>query len=577
MKQLCCVMMGFFVAHCWSMDTYNPANGQLSIPYVHVGSSIYTDVIASIDSVLSVGQSPALSAYDTYSLANNQLAIPSVMVASQTYSNVLVTIKSVISVGSKIPAGIFDSNAQLLPDLSVKYQKLCGNSVGIQTGITANLMGHKDGKKDLIFTLWCSVPAGTSTTSPTINGLIAITQNADGTFVDSTKALFGVDLLDVAGGLASGAVAYDFNNDGYDDIFISVTGEDGRTLPQGFTGNNRQNFVITSSSNGTYSFKTIGIPSYNYMVKTVNNALGGKDVMTATIGYGGADQAFRWVNGQWQAISDYAKAPTFSSSFFNSSSFNGPVDSALLPNAGQASMSLYQQQKDGSWSSLDSQLLGKVTTANYITWNKDPGTMPILTFNAVDYGFISFYDNCLMRKPNPSVSSNSPSNSYYTLFAVPAQKIVGGYTPGRLLHESDPLDFSWNLIMMGYSANLGKVTPVNLNINHLITNENFFSLKCGDLNGDGFDDFWINNWGAGQKPAFYLSDPKGNFNVVDQSRLPIYPSSFNGGLAIYEDVDGDGIKDLIYFPSTGLNTKTASIQFPLFKGLRQILPVDLIP
>ena len=465
---------------------------------------------------------------------------------------------------------IFNTQAILLPDVSAKYQSLCGNQVGIQTGITANLAGHKDGKKDLIFTLWCAVPSGTNTTSPTVNGLIAFVQQADGSFIDATKSLFGVDLLDVGGGVATGAIAYDFNNDGFDEVFISVTGEDGRSLPTGYTGNNRKNLVITSKSDGTYTSESIGTPAYNFMIKVVNGISGAKDVLTASIGYGGSDQAYRYVSGQWQLINDYAGAPGFSNSFFSSTGFNGNVDSVLAPSASNATISLFQKQANGSWVNKDSQSLGSlVRTATFKSWNGDMGTMPIMTYNNIDYGFISFSDNCLMRSPTDS--------SYFSLFAVPAQKVVGGYTAGRLLTESNPSDFSLNLIVMGYAVSNNLIKSVPLNIKNFKVDANFYALKCADINSDGNDDFWVNNWGSGQKPAFYLSDGSGNYSLVDQARIPLYPNNFNGALAIYEDIDGDGIKDLLYYPITGLNGSTAKVQYPMFKGLRKMRESDLAP
>ena len=43
-----------------------------------------------------------------------------------------------------------------------------------------NMAGHKDGKKDLIFTLWCGQIGGTPYTGPTYNGAIFFEQNSDG-------------------------------------------------------------------------------------------------------------------------------------------------------------------------------------------------------------------------------------------------------------------------------------------------------------------------------------------------------------------------------------------------------------
>lgn len=78
------------------------------------------------------------------------------------------------------PVALFATTPQLLPDLKAKYDALCGNQVSVQNAIPANLTGHKDGKKDLIFNLWCGQVPGTVTTAPTVNGVVALIQQDDG-------------------------------------------------------------------------------------------------------------------------------------------------------------------------------------------------------------------------------------------------------------------------------------------------------------------------------------------------------------------------------------------------------------
>ena len=39
---------GFVVAQAWAVDTYNPANGQLTIPLVTVGTIDYSNVVINV-------------------------------------------------------------------------------------------------------------------------------------------------------------------------------------------------------------------------------------------------------------------------------------------------------------------------------------------------------------------------------------------------------------------------------------------------------------------------------------------------------------------------------------------------
>ena len=86
-----------------AVDTYNPANGQLNIPFVTVGDTTYTNVIVSVGKVISVGSAPGFGSNDYYDLINGQLTIPSVSLGAETYYNVVATLEKVISVGPSYP------------------------------------------------------------------------------------------------------------------------------------------------------------------------------------------------------------------------------------------------------------------------------------------------------------------------------------------------------------------------------------------------------------------------------------------------------------------------------------------
>jgi len=90
----------FTWSSAWAVDTYNPANGQLTIPAVQVGTTTFTNVVITVGSIVSVGNGSASGQVDTYDSKTNQLTIPSVVVGSTTYNNVVITVGSVVSVGS---------------------------------------------------------------------------------------------------------------------------------------------------------------------------------------------------------------------------------------------------------------------------------------------------------------------------------------------------------------------------------------------------------------------------------------------------------------------------------------------
>lgn len=459
------------------------------------------------------------------------------------------------------PLSLFSPIPILLPDLRMKFDLLCGDQVNIQSAVAANLTRHTNGKKDLLFTLWCGSQLGASTTSPTVNGLIALIQQDDGSFIDGTKQLFGIDFVDVGGGVANSPVVFDFNNDGYDDVVYAVTGEDGRTLPQGYTGNNRKNFFITSRGNGSYSVANYGLAGYNYAAQLVTNSNGEKDVLTSSIGYGGSNQAFRYTPSGWTSILDYDGLPSNTGSFYSS---NNSVIDSVISQSNAGGVNLYKKQNNNSWLSVSSWGFTSIGSAPFKSWNGDVGALTIVRYNGLDYGFVSFSDNCQIKM--------KPSNQIISLFAVPAQEVVGGYS-GQMLVESTN-QFAWHLMLVGLTENQGKLTNIPITINNEITDQKFFAMKCIDINSDGNIDIVIYNWGSNAKPLIYVNNEDGSYSAVNQNLLPDSSLSYKDTMSLYEDIDGDGVKDLIYYPLTGVNPGTSRVQFQLFKGNRNISSSD---
>jgi hypothetical protein len=248
--------------------------------------------------------------------------------------------------------------------------------------------------------------------------------------------------------------------------------------------------------------------------------------------------------------------------------FGLPVDQAI-GNASFGSdrrMVFYKKEKSSnSWSLADSISLGTVQKADYKGWNGDPGVLDIYRFGDADYGFVQFPDNCEIH-----ASGASP----YSLFAVSAQKIVGGFTLGRRLTESDPNDFQWSLLMLGYGIESGKLVQQAISFRNFIENKKFYTLACDDVNGDGRSDVFISNWGTAEKPDIYINLADRDFALVNPEKIPEADASFDGAHALYEDVTGDGVRDMVYIarsPSANAN----SLRFQVFRGERRITSNDL--
>ena len=84
----------------YGADSYDSKSNLLTIPSVAVGSTIYSNVVITVGSIVGLAGGTPIASYDIYDPASNQLVIPSVQVGGTTYTNVLVTVGAVKSAGS---------------------------------------------------------------------------------------------------------------------------------------------------------------------------------------------------------------------------------------------------------------------------------------------------------------------------------------------------------------------------------------------------------------------------------------------------------------------------------------------
>lgn len=452
----------------------------------------------------------------------------------------------------------------LLPDIRPKFEALCGAGKGaaIQNGIAVNLSGHKDGRKDLVFTLWCPArqAPGVSNTAPTPNGLVAYVQAADGSFRDATRELFGQDIVDIGGNPHYGA-AGDFNRDGLDDMVFSVSREDGRDWSVDHDLNGVQPAFVTSTAAGRYVVERKGKPEWGYGAIKIDNEVGGEDVLVA----GEVYDVWRYTD-KWTLVANYGTWATPRTYFFKRSAPNQTSRVAVVGENSGKQLSLYYRDAAGSWSlqSFFSYAQPNPPVATFIGWNGMVGTQTITRIDGQDYTYIYFDTICELRpaKTAPALA----------LVAFTGSEIIGGFK-GQVLTEG--LGMTGVTKLMAFSVDGGVLRQVPLGITaDRIENISLYGAgsKCGDFNGDGLDDYLLVN--ASGAPIVYLNDGAGSLRRVSSAAYPAPPGGLGQVSSLYEDITGDGIPDLVYFSVTGGGNVSKPLQFPVFRGLRRMDPGD---
>jgi len=480
------------------------------------------------------------------------------------------------------PTELFAAAPILLPDLKAKYDRVCGRDTNVQNAIVVDI--NKDNRMDLIFNLWClqkNRGAVVDQNAPVPNGLIALVQDSNGKFVDKTLEVFGNDLPSI-GGIGIDHVANDFNNDGVKDIVFAVNREDGR-LPDSRALNHKSNVVaLMSDGVGGYKITYISQPEYGYRVVLKENTLGKYDLITLPFEQ---PNAYTYNNG-WNKLSGYDWISNTSTTFFGSMSPGLGSSIAIVPSGHpRTGLALYTGTNH-SWNKIGEYRFPEPLLVYMKSWTGATGLVPMFTIDGKDYVTPSISDTCELKR-----KQNSSSDA---LAIFSASEIVGGYK-GQTLDESDTNVLKSVHKLLLFDINNGNtLTKIDLDVSNEVTTGSIWKVECPDVNNDGLSDILYYQPMGGPPdnsnttyPAMLVNNGEGKYNRIANKW---FPRPGNGVSYVYEDLNNDNIKDLLYFPLTGYNghdtdhgalqyghpIKENSVTYHVYFGKRKIKSTDMM-
>lgn len=441
-----------------------------------------------------------------------------------------------------------------LPDLRPYFDQLCGDATQVRDLLTPDL--NKDGKKDIVVTMNCMQPTfGVVVIGPVKAGFVAFLQNSDGTFRLGTQSVFGQDIVRTSGYIIN-AIQDDFNKDGYDDFVLALNREDGRAYSDQYASNfNDQNVFVTSTGNGSYKIISQGKSAWHYVLRTMDNASGGKDLVNQP-----ANEHWTYDNGWKQLASLDWSAP--GTVFLDREAPNQASTSAINPYwvGSDFGVSLYTRNQD--WSLTDKLLFGSVQNVPWITWSKERSTVALVTINNMKYVNVTIEVSCSMNTDQGQIA----------LFALQSSPVSNSYVDGTVLVEGDDKTImppQTNLI--GFRKSNGKLIQLDLKISNQEKEVNPLRLYCKDINGDGNSDIVVSDWRTGKSPYVYINAGSGSFSRINPTNLPnVNNPDYSGEAFIYTDLHGDGFADFISYPTAGLTNSGIgkSVILKLYKGGR---------
>jgi len=461
----------------------------------------------------------------------------------------------------------FAGEPKLLRDLEPLFAQTCGpDGVGRSLQHVIPVDFNKDGRNDLAINIWCSpVRSPMDYSGPTPSRVYIFTQNPKGEFIEDTARFFGSLPVNL-GGVGEYYATGDYNRDGYTDIVYSIQREDGRRINSPPITQYAFNMALMSRGDGTYIAQQWGSLAWHSQLGLAANRFGEFDIIETS--FSQPAQGWRW-QGLWDTVPGYEWV-SGTGALFLSAQGSGKGSEFAINAANGALMGVEARKLIGdSWVKTSEFGFPSSVVKKICCGNSGETPAAFTSIDGKDYIDSSFGLFCELKR--------TPSSSPEAIVDFNAQEIVGGYRGQTIVYGQTELIGADKLFSFSVDSS-GSLRRNDLIVRNELTQ--FLEpnrMACQDFNRDGFQDIVI--YATPQrrvrKPVVYLNDGRGEFDRVSEAVLPVAPSGANGYNYILEDVDSDGVRDLVYFPIF-TNSPGQPIQIRIHRGLRPLAKSDVM-
>lgn len=406
-----------------------------------------------------------------------------------------------------------------------------------------------DGQKDIAAHYWCNqfeVAEGFNGSTP---DTYKVFLNKNGKYELGNLSLFGQSIISL-GGASRKVVQSDFNGDGKLDLAYAINREDGRPIGDNVSVAAAKSMLVTSSNAG-YRLDAVGVEDWFHTLDVYQvDSLKKSIVLNGFNNIG--PQGFELSNQAW--IVSTAALPQLSGltyKFIKTSPTLTFDDAVVTGGLNDASGLDIWLKNNGGWTAG----VGYVpnfskNSVPMITWNGDAILANRVDIDGRSYTGAGFDESCKLKM--------TPSSKEIYIGRFSGRRLPLSYNGEEVQETSLPLYYE----LMAFEIADGGLQKIQLDLSEPLGQESFNFFDCADVNGDGYDDIVISTQAIGGKPEVYLNSKSNKFNKVPAS---YFPSAFGVlSRSKLEDVDGDGIVDLVVF-----TTFRSPQQIRVFKGIKE--------
>lgn len=523
--------------------------GQLLIPTIRVGDEYYYNVRFSNTEGLDfkaqalekgiITENPAAQ----YDGQEQVVIVESLSYEGMPYRNAVFKVLSGDSIRFISTEPAYEDRASLITLPSAAIPDPDNSFLTLQMVAAVDI--NQDGLKDIVAHLWHNnwnhLPgnAGEDFYGEVPNSLVIFLQTEGRTFEFANDLVLEDGISDLNGSASRKQVIADFNADGYPDVAYALNREDGRLMSLKDRDYGESNWgakaaVLLSRGNGKYA---ISSPAPNeealwyHGVAAVKNELGYSDVLFRGKPGSRSSQpslAYRMVDGLWRKVDDYPWLDGWDTQSVGN--FIWATDGAepeLFSKSGNI------------WESVD----------KFSFKEKRGETARVKMFNAdvfYDLPTYMFYDQ--LRTSFALSEQCVMDNGKYFVSAIDSRLLPGNWSDLDFIEDGS---MQRDAPLLVFTLEDGKLKlredllPIQFSSLHS------YRFDCIDVNHDGRDDIFVSNEDGSN--TLYLQNAEG---ILQYQSLLIFPEekSIENGpdqtRSIYEDLDGDGHFDLLYYNNT---------------------------
>jgi len=554
-------------AYSYEIATYE--NGLLNLPTFKLGQQVYTDVvlelvdndllrIKSIGGVKKGFKGEVVSRYDKFSKVVN---IDYMATGENTYKNVELQ----VSKGPKLKIinsiELFDGERTAI-NTPEKYLSVVAEGDIGATLITLSVIDiNLDGMNDIVAHYWGDQPDPDSLpdiyTGPVKNNLVIYLQDEGRKFHVGTKEVLGSDYIDLEGASRKRVIG-DFNLDGYPDIAYAMNKEDGRKLARPSAEGEpwaAKAAILISNGDGSYRVDLLSPENFYHSVDTRITSEGYIDIVFNSPNFDNSPAvAYRYINNKAELVKGYPYLSSASNTFKKvvQNDYSDQLISEMTLDDQYQVVGLFQEDDAGNWENIDQFDFNADSDYTKITCDECDVVEEwrAYRFNGVNRYGLAIFESCsILSAPDGENIFIVQLSSYL----LPEQLTDGVNVIDHWHNQREDEEF----VAFRVKDSRLEVIPDFFDKQDRDIHSYWFS--CEDKTGDGYDDLVTQNRAYSTDYEYqnrgaitiYKNNQNGSLKRIDPRIMPKptlseFPSNFYRR-ALYEDLDNDGIRDILYF------------------------------